>query len=126
MPGAITDFFDTVNDTIKKSIRTKAFSDYGNIRLNLQNVREFPLIVQLTDEKGVVKYERTTASESLIGFDLIIPGKYLIRVIYDRNENKVWDTGNYLKKIKPEEIIYFPDVIDVRPNWDVNQTFILN
>lgn len=126
LPGAITDFFDTVNDTIKTSLRTKAFSDYGNIRLNLQNVREFPLIVQLTDDKGVVKYERTTTSESLIGFNLITPGKYLIRVIYDRNENKVWDTGNYLKKIKPEEIVYFPDVIDVRPNWDVNQTFILN
>ncbi|MFN4761875.1 Ig-like domain-containing protein [Gillisia sp. Q332] len=126
LPGALTDFFNKVNDTIKKSIRTKAFSDYGNVRLNLQNLRAFPLIVQLTDEKGVVKYERYTTSESRISFDLIIPGKYLIRVIYDRNENNIWDTGNYLKKIKAEEIIYFPDLIEVRPNWDVNQTFILD
>ncbi|MFO8147690.1 MAG: Ig-like domain-containing protein [Gillisia sp.] len=126
LPGALTDFFNSVNDTIKKTIRTKAFSDYGNVRLNLQNIQEFPLIVQLTDEKGVVKYDRYTTSESLINFGLIIPGKYLIRVIYDRNENRIWDTGNYLKKIKAEEIIYFPDLIDVRPNWDVNQTFILD
>ncbi len=126
LPGAITDFFESANDTIKKSIRTKAFSDYGNVRLNLQNVREFPLIVQLTDEKGVLKYDRYSTSESTISFDLIIPGKYLIRVIYDQNENKIWDTGNYLKKTKAEDIIYFPDLIEVRPNWDVNQTFILN
>ena len=126
LPGALTDFFNKVNDTIQKSIRTKAFSYYGNVRLSLQNVREFPLIVQLTDEKGVVKYERFSTSESTISFNLIIPGKYLIRVIYDRNKNRVWDTGNYLKKIKPEEIIYFPELIELRPNWDENLNFILD
>jgi len=59
-------------------------------------------------------------------FEFITPGKYLIRVIYDRNENRIWDTGNYLEGLKPEEIIYFSEVLDVRPNWDINQTFILD
>lgn len=125
LPGALTDFYNNTNDTIKKSFKTRAYSDYGNISLNLQNVRSFPIIVQLTDEKGVVKAEQYSTSQSNLRFEFLQPGKYLLRVIYDENENGVWDTGNFLEKRKPEEIIYFPEVIDVRPNWDINQNFSL-
>ena len=126
LPGALTDFYGATNDTLSKSLTTKAFSDYGNLSLTLQNVKSFPVIVQLTDEKGEVKAEKYSTSQIGLRFEFITPGKYLIRVIYDRNENRIWDTGNYLKGQNPEEIIYFPEVLDVRPNWDVNQTFILN
>jgi len=37
----------------------------------------------------------------------------------------MWDTGNYLKGIQPERVTYFPDEIDVRANWELKQTFIL-
>lgn len=126
LPGAVTDFFNSTNDTIKKSLNTKAFSEYGNITLNLQNVKSFPIIVQLTDEKGVVKAERISTSQTNIRFDFLTPGKFLARVVYDRNGNGVWDTGDYPRRIQPEEIIYFPEVLDIRPNWDVNQPFSVN
>ncbi|WP_010227508.1 Ig-like domain-containing protein [Gillisia marina] len=125
LPGAITDFFNATNDTISKTLKTKTLSDYGNIRLSLQNVRSYPIIVQLTDEKGVIKAEKKSEDQSNIAFELIPPGEYLIRVIYDSNANGKWDTGNFLLKSNPEEIIYFPDLLEVRPNWDINQTFIL-
>lgn len=125
LPGAITDFFNATNDTISKTLKTKSLSDYGNVRLNLQNVQSYPIIVQLTDEKGVVKAEKISKDQSNIAFELIPPGKYFIRVIYDSNANGQWDTGNFLLKINPEEIVYFPELLEVRPNWDINQTFIL-
>jgi hypothetical protein len=52
LPGAVTDYFGRVNDTISFSFSTKNTSDYGNLRLTLQNVRQFPVIVQL-DKFGV-------------------------------------------------------------------------
>ena len=125
LPGAITDFFDSKNDTISKTLKTKALSDYGNVRLNLQNVRNFPIIVQLTDAKGEIKAEKISEDQSNIAFQLVSPGEYFIRVIYDSNANGQWDTGNFLLKTNPEEIIYFPDLLEVRPNWDINQSFIL-
>ncbi len=125
LPGAITDFFNATNDTIYKKLKTKTFSDYGNVRLNLQNVQSFPIIVQLTDEKGVIKAEIKSEDQSNIAFELVPPGEYFIRVIYDSNANGQWDTGNFLFKTNPEKIIYFPDLLEVRPNWDINQTFIL-
>lgn len=126
LPGALTDFFDETNDTISQTFKTRAFADYGNVSLNLQNVRSFPIIVQLTNEKGEVTAEKYSTRETNMRFEFLTPAQYLIRVIYDRNENGVWDTGNYLEKIQPEEIIYFSEVLDVRPNWDINQPFILN
>ncbi|MCM4160559.1 hypothetical protein FHG64_10415 [Antarcticibacterium flavum] len=125
LPGALQDFYGSTNDTIQRSFKTKAFSEYGNVTVNLSNVASFPIIVQLTDEKGVVKAEKYSTSETSIRFEYLNPGNFLLRVIYDRNENGVWDTGNYLEKRAPEEIIYFPEPLDVRPNWDVNQPFNL-
>ncbi len=125
LPGAITDFFEATNDSINKTLKTKSLSDYGNVRLNLQNVRSFPIIVQLTDADGVIKAEKLSQENANIAFLLIPPGEYFIRVIYDTNGNGKWDTGNYMEKEAPESIIYFPDLLEVRSNWDINQTFIL-
>jgi uncharacterized protein (DUF2141 family) len=58
-------------------------------------------------------------------FDNLSPSKYYIRVIYDTNKNGKWDTGNYLKKIQPERISYSKEMIDVRANWDIVETFTL-
>ena len=38
----------------------------------------------------------------------------------------MWDTGNYIKRKQPEPVYYFPSEIDVRANWDLNETFNLN
>ena len=59
-------------------------------------------------------------------FEYIKPGKYTFRLIEDLNKNDIWDTGNYLKKIKPEPVYYFPSELEVRANWDLNETFNLD
>lgn len=125
LPGAFTDFFGSKNDTLTTNFSTKAYSEFGNVRVNLQNVETFPIIVQLTTEKGEIEAEKFSTGESSFSFTYLPPGKYLIRVIYDRNGNKIWDTGNYLLKQQPEKVVYFPDVIDVHANWDIDQLFIL-
>lgn len=126
LPGALTDFYNSTNDSISRVFKTKAYSEYGNLSLNLLMVRSFPIIVQLTDDKGVVKAEQYSTSSTNFRFEYITPGKYLLRLIYDENENGIWDTGNYLKRLPPEEIIYYPGILDVRQNWDINETFNLN
>ncbi len=56
-------------------------------------------------------------------FELLNAGKYNVRLIEDSNGNRKWDTGNYLEKIQPEKIIYYWKEIDLRANWDMNETF---
>ena len=58
-------------------------------------------------------------------FDYLNPGVYGVRLVKDKNLNNKWDTGNYLKKIQPEEVIYMEGEISLRANWDQNETFIV-
>ena len=125
LPGAMVDFFDTVNDTLNYKVKTKNLSDYGNLRLVLENVKRFPVIIELTDKDGKVKYSEYSEGSNAINFDAIEPAKYVLRIIYDDNKNKLWDTGSFMEKRQTEEVIYFPKEIDVRANWDVEQPFNL-
>ena len=61
-----------------------------------------------------------------ISFTTLNPSKYLLRAIYDTNKNERWDTGSYLNKIQPEQVIYFPKEIDVRANWEITEVFDLS
>ncbi|MGA9588777.1 MAG: hypothetical protein WBV11_02995, partial [Salegentibacter sp.] len=125
LPGAVTDLFAATNDTISKQFRTAALADYGNIVLRLQNVQNYPIIAQLTNLKGEVQAEKYSTGDNTFEFKNLKPGKFFIRIIFDRNGNGKWDTGDYLQKRQPEKIEYFPDTLDVRANWDINQSFIL-
>lgn len=123
LPGAFTDFFGKQNDTLKTQLRTQAFSDYGNVVINLQNVAQFPVIVQLTTEKGKVQTEKYSTGETSLNFINVKPGKYFLRLIYDVNENGIWDSGKFLERKQAEKVVYFEDILDVRANWDVTQAF---
>ena len=48
-PNALTDIFETTNDTIKSQFRTRGAEDYGERQLTLENPNTIPVVVQLTD-----------------------------------------------------------------------------
>ena len=125
LPGALTDFLEQKNDSLTFAFSTKNNSDYGNLKLTLENVRQFPVIVELTDAKGDVLTSAYSEGNTVVEFNLLEPRLYSVRVIYDENKNKVWDSGNYLEKRQPEEVIYFLKEIDVRANWDIDQVINL-
>ena len=126
LPGAITNLFGNVNDTIFFRTSVKAKTEYGEIVLKIKNVASYPIIVDLINEKGDRIYERIFAKkEQGYTFSNIKPGKYKLRLIYDENDNERWDSGNYLKKQMPEDVKYFPDVIDIKANWDIQQDWVL-
>ena len=123
LPNSITDFFGETNDTINYRLSTGGYADFGNLRLNLAGEITYPIFVQLTDEKGKLYREIYLSEATAIDFNTLEPGNYLIRIIFDSNANGTWDTGNYLKKIQPERVIYYPSVIEMRANWEKIETF---
>lgn len=125
MPDAITDFYGDVNDTLVYKLSTKNNSDYGNLRVTLENADRFPIIVELTNAKGDVQASQYTEAATVVDFNAMDPAVYTLRIIYDDNKNGEWDSGNYLLKRQPEEVIYFPKELEIRANWDVDQPFTL-
>lgn len=124
LPKALEDFFGNVNDTLKYTARTKTLSDYSNIRVTLNNAK-YPMIVQLTDDKGKVKYEQFATEDRLFDFRNINPGTYYLKAIFDANGNEKWDSGTFLKQQQAERISHYPTLIDGRAGWDQIIEFIL-
>ena len=126
-PNAIVDIRGNVNDTLNYKVITQTLEDYGNIYLDVVRNNDSKFILHLIDNNGDIIREYINISQnSTYSFDLIRPGKYSFRLIEDLNENSKWDTGDYLKKIQPEPVYYYKDEIEVRANWDLNETFNLN
>lgn len=125
LPGSIFDFFDKTNDTITKTLRTKKRTDYGNISIRLINVPSFPIFVDLMNEKEEIKRSKYLSTRAgSVRFNNVIPGKYYLRARVDSNKNGIWDTGSYLRKTKPEPVIHFPNLLDIRANWELQEKFI--
>jgi hypothetical protein len=126
LPGALTDFYENISDSLSYTIESRSNSDYGTIPLKIDNVKIFPLIVELVSEKYEV-VDSVIMTESMpISFNYVTPGNYYIRVIFDSNGNGRWDTGSFLERLQPEEIVYYPGKIEVLANWTLDTNFILD
>lgn len=126
LPGAVTDFFEHTNDTLNYQISTKELEEYGNLKIKLENVKSFPVIVELLKSTGEVVASTYMENNTAINFNLLDAAVFSLRAIYDSNKNKKYDPGNYLEKKYSEEVVYLSEEIDVRSNWDVEQTFDLS
>lgn len=126
LPGALKDFYEKENDTLHFSVSTKNLTDYGNLRLNLENVNRFPIIVELLNVKEEIIASAYSEKETVLNFEALEPNKYTLRIIYDDNKDGEWTTGNFQEKRQAEEVIYFPKELDIRANWDWEERFILS
>ena len=126
-PRAIKDIRGTENDTLQYNVVSQTLEDYGNVFLDVITNNDSKYILHLIDSSSnIIREFNNVNSNSTIIFDYIRPGKYTFRLIEDLNSNDIWDTGNYLKQVQPEPVYYFPNELDVRANWDLNETFNLN
>ena len=127
LPDSFKDMWGGTNDSINLNLITKSFDSYGviNLRLNWE-ISEQDFILELLDVTNNVLRRVYEKNEfNTYTFKFLNPQNYIARVILDNNQNKKWDTGNYLKKIQPERVIYFLDTIELRANWEMNEVFIL-
>ena len=123
--GALTDYLSNTNDSIVYRQQVKPIADFASLNLTLDNADEFPLLIELIDEKFKVVKQTYLEANAPVFFEHINPGKYFIRLIVDQNKNKVWDPGNFLDKLAPEKVVYYPSIIELRANWSWSETFTL-
>ena len=127
LPNAIKDFYNNSNDTISYSFKTKSRSDYGILNLKINDLKEYPVIVQLLDNKeSVVREKKLNSIEDPCFFENLKPANYFIRLIYDKNNNGMWDTGNFLNRIQPEKTFHYSEEIVVRANWVLEEKISVN
>lgn len=119
-------FNQLVNDTIKQTFTIKSESDYGSFFPKIKYTNTTPVIVLLTDEKGVIIQETKFQSASEIEFKHLLPSTYRLIFLFDINNNGYWDTGDYTKKQQPETKLEFNKRISIKPNWDIEEEIDLD
>jgi len=126
LPESIDDFFGNTNDSLSYKVKSRDIEYYGNIFLQLIREDSESFILEILDKNlNVVRTQKKANESDLYVFNYLPPGEYYIRYIKDLNNNGRWDTGNYLKKLHPEKVIYFPNELKLRSNWDLNETFLI-
>lgn len=102
-------------------------TDFGKVTLKLKLNKKQSYIVQLLNNQQKVTHSRnisfslSSSNAVTIDFTDVLPGNYTLKVIYDNNENKTWDTGRLIQKILPEQVFIAPKVIKVISDWDVEE-----
>lgn len=103
-------------DTIR--FKTKAESDYGNLRLRFKNLdlNRHPVLLFIQGEKI---FKSSPIGRSLrYNNKLFEPGDYELRILYDTNQNGVWDPGDFYQHRQPEIVVPIRKKLSVRANWD--------
>ncbi|MDX5325467.1 MAG: hypothetical protein LPK80_04325, partial [Bacteroidota bacterium] len=72
-----------------------------------------------------VVYHKNLRISEKMDIPYLYPGKFRMRVIWDENDNGVWDPGNYLEGKTPEWVSYYQEKIELRANWEIELTWIL-
>ena len=116
---AMHGLYGLFTDKIKKEFKAKKLEEYGQIFFNVQGADSLAFVELLDAQDKVLR--TVPLVDGKADFYFLNPGKYGARLINDTNGNGVWDTGNYAGKRQPEMVYYYPQVLDLKANFDLTQ-----
>ena len=112
---------------MKKEFKAKALEEYGQIFFDVTGADSVAFVELLDPQDKVLqdKVLRTVpvSPEGRADFYFLAPGKYGARLVNDTNGNGRWDTGNYAEKRQPEAVYYYWQVIELKANFDLQQSW---
>ena len=114
---------DTLKD-INQTFNVRESEYYGSLKGSiLKIINERNYIIELVSDNLSLVLKNETKSPNF-EFNNIVPGKYLIRIYDDTNNNKEWDYYSITTKKESEKIYFFQDLIDIRSNWSVDDVVL--
>lgn len=117
--SSIVDIYGNKNDSLVLGFKTATEQAFGNLNLTITYSEEHPLFVELMKESKVIS-RFSVHADTVFSFPYLRPGKYALKAVVDRNENKKWDTGSEPNKVQPERVIHSKKKISVRSNWVID------
>lgn len=109
------------NKDFSQEFKVRELEEYSNLVLNI-TPDSLPMMVELLSEADnpvrVVSAEKGKAI-----FRYVNPGTYYARLWIDADSNGIWTTGCVIDSLQPEEVYYYPRKIDLKANWDVENSW---
>ncbi|MBA2611903.1 MAG: Ig-like domain-containing protein [Bacteroidetes bacterium] len=127
-------FFDVSgnkNDSSMIVFQTESENELGKLSLKLLFNKKQGYLVQLINEQEqiireqFVSFSLSGSNATTIDFTNVTPGTYQIKIVFDENENKKWDTGNLNSKIQPEHVYIHPKAIKILSDWEIEEEILI-
>lgn len=122
--AAVFGIYGRYIDKQKKDFNVKTLDSYGQVFFNISGANEGDFVELLDTKDAAVRTENVVNGRA--DFYYLTPGKYAARLVRDVNRNGKWDTGDYAQHLQPEEVFYYPQMIEFKANFDVLQDWDLN
>jgi len=122
--AAFTGIYGDFSDSTGTRFTVMSPDLFGKLTLNITN-SDSPVIIQLLENSEKMKRERYMEEDGKIEFPLLEKGVYRVRAIYDLDGDRKWTTGEFEIHRQPEPVSYYPTEIEVKENWQVEQTWDL-
>ncbi|NDV80532.1 Ig-like domain-containing protein [Bacteroides sp. 51] len=106
-------------DKMEQKFKVRSLDDYGEIYFNLSGQDSIAFVELLDPQDKVIR--TVPVVDGKADFHFLAPGKYSARLINDTNGNGVWDTGNYEEGLQPEMVYYYPQIVDLKALWQLEQ-----
>ena len=116
---AFTNIYGLFTNSYKQEFKVKALEEYSNLYLAITGVTDSAFVEILDSGDKIVRTAPVVNGGA--EFLYLNPGTYYARLFIDSNGNGKYDTGNYAEKRQPEEVSYFPQELELKANWDVEQ-----
>ena len=106
---------------IKNEFSVKGEDAYGSLFVHVILPDTAQIIVQLLNNGDKCVAELPAGKDGRADFFFLKPGNYYLRCFVDRNGDGVWTTGDFDAGLQPEPTYYFPQPLQVKAKWDIEQ-----
>ena len=124
--AAFVDIYGLVSGEFKRGIKVKTLDEYSSLVLQISGAPDtVSIVVELLNGSDKMVKRAQVGADGTAQFYYVVPGTYFARAFLDRNNNGIWDTGNYDEDLQAEEMYYYPRQIDAKAKWDITQSWNL-
>jgi hypothetical protein len=129
--AALVDYEKNYNDSLVITFKQQLATELGKLALKVTFTTKNNHLIQLLNENKQVIKERSIkpalaeTNVKTIDFTDVPAGQYLIRVVFDENENEKWDTGNFMKHKQAERIKLLDKRVKVMSDWEVEEEIFI-
>ena len=121
--AAFVSVYGKATEATKRNIKVRGLNSFSTLFVTLQNADTSAIVQLLNSQDKVVR--SAPVEHGKADFYFLQPQTYYMRTFFDRNGNGEWDTGDYDTRQQPEEVFYYHSPMQLRAQWDVNQTWNL-
>ena len=119
--AAFTSIYNKVSGKLKSDFRIRSLDEYSSMKLFVTPFNS-KVMIQVMDTKDEVLATKPASEKGTI-FEYLRPGDYYLRMFIDDNGNGKWDTGNFAKRLQPEQVYYYPKKLTLMANWEFEETW---